>query len=404
MNWKLVFRFAQKQETMNQGKYIFAQLTDFLPRRVFDTIVAKYDGNKKIRTFTCWNQMLCMIFGQLTARDSMRDLMLSLEAHNKKYYYLGLGKSVTRTNLGKANRNRDYRIYEEFANVLIEEARSKVYKDDFEVKVDGNVYAFDSSTIDLCLSVFWWAEFRKHKGGIKLHTLYDVKTSIPSLVLITSAKVHDVNMLDALPYEAGSFYIMDKGYIDFARLYRLNCSKAYFVTRAKENMKFRRIYSNKVDKTTGLIYDQIGKLETYKSLKSYPEKLRRVKYYDAETDKVFIFITNNVELTALEIAFLYKKRWQVELFFKWIKQHLRIKSFWGTTMNAVKIQLYCAIITYCMVTIIANKLKGDRSIYEILQILSFSLLDKSPLIEILNKNDYKNVKELNCKQLEIRWI
>lgn len=389
---------------MNQGKYIFAQLTDFLPRRVFDTIVTKYDGNKKIRTFTCWNQMLCMIFGQLTARDSMRDLMLSLEAHNKKYYHLGLGKSVTRTNLGKANRNRDYRIYEEFAYVLIEEARNSVYKDDFEVKVDGNVYAFDSSTIDLCLSVFWWAEFRKHKGGIKLHTLYDVKTSIPSIVLITSAKVHDVNMLDALTYEAGSFYIMDKGYIDFTRLYRLNCCKAYFVTRAKENMQFRRIYSNKVDKTTGLIYDQIGKLETYKSLKSYPEKLRRVKYYDAETNKVFIFITNNVELTALEIALLYKKRWQVELFFKWIKQHLRIKSFWGTTINAVKIQLYCAIITYCMVTMVGNKLKVDRSIYEILQILSFSLLDKSPVKEILNKSDYKNVKELNYKQLEIKWI
>jgi len=389
---------------MNQGKYIFAQLTDFLPRRVFDTIVIKYDGNKKIRTFTCWNQMLCMIFGQLTARDSMRDLMLSLEAHNTKYYHLGLGKSVTQSNLGKANRNRDYWIYEDFAYVLIEEARNSVYKDDFEVKVDGNVYAFDSSTIDLCLSVFWWAEFRKHKGGIKLHTLYDVKTSIPSLVLITSAKVHDVNMLDALTYEAGSFYIMDKGYIDFTRLYRLNCCKAYFVTRARENMQFRRIYSNKVDKTTGLIYDQIGKLETYKSLKSYPEKLRRVKYYDAETNNVFIFITNNVELTALEIALLYKKRWQVELFFKWIKQHLRIKSFWGTTINAVKIQLYCAIITYCMVTLVGNKLKVDRSIYEILQILSFSLLDKSPVKEILNKSDYKNVKELNYKQLEIKWI
>ena len=389
---------------MNQGKYIFAQLTDFLPRRVFDTVVAKYDGNKKIRTFTCWNQMLCMIFGQLTARDSMRDLMLSLEAHEKKYYHLGLGKSVTRTNLGKANRNRDYRIYEEFAYVLIEEARSSVYKDDFEVKIDGNVYAFDSSTMDLCLSVFWWAEFRKHKGGIKLHALYDVKTSIPSLVLITSAKVHDVNMLDALTYEAGSFYIMDKGYIDFTRLYRLNCSKAYFVTRARENMQFRRIYSNKVDKTTGLIYDQIGKLETYKSLKSYPEKLRRVKYHDAETNKVFIFITNNVELTALEIALSCKKRWQVELFFKWIKRHLRIKSFWGTTINAVKIQLYCAIITYCMVTIVVNKLKVDRSIYEVLQILSFSLLDKSPVNEILNKSDYKNVKELNYKQLEIKWI
>lgn len=389
---------------MNQGKYIFAQLTDFLPHRVFDTIVEKYSGNKKVRSFTCWNQMLCMIFGQLTARDSMRDLMLSLEAHNKKFYHLGLGKSVTRTNLGKANRNRDYKIYEEFAYVLIEEARRTVYKDDFEVKVDGNVYAFDSSTIDLCLSVFWWAEFRKHKGGIKLHTLYDVKTSIPSLVLITSAKVHDVNMLDELTYEAGSFYIMDKGYIDFTRLYKLNCSKSFFVTRAKDNMQFRRIYSNKVDKTTGLIYDQIGKLKTKKSLRAYPEKLRRVKYYDAETHKVFIFITNNIELTALEIALLYKKRWQVELFFKWIKQHLRIKSFWGTTINAVKIQLYCAIITYCMVTIIGNKLKVDRSIYEILQILSFSLLDKTPVREILNKSNYKSIKELNYKQLEIKWI
>lgn len=389
---------------MNQGKYIFAQLTDFLPRRVFDTIVAKYDGNKKVRTFTCWNQMLCMIFGQLTARDSMRDLMLSLKAHSKKFYHLGLGKNVTRTNLGKANRNRDYRIYEEFAYVLIEEARRTVYKDDFEVKVDGNVYAFDSTTIDLCLSVFWWAEFRKYKGGIKMHTLYDIKTSIPSLVLITTAKVHDVKMLDELTYEAGGFYIMDKAYIDFTRLYNLHCNKAYFVTRAKDNMQFRRIYSSQVNRTTGIIYDQIGKLVTYNSLKSYPIKLRRIKYHDAETDKVFIFITNNMELTALEIALLYKKRWQVELFFKWIKQHLRIKSFWGTTINAVKIQLYCAIITYCLVTIVGNKLKVDRTIYEILQILSFSLLDKSPVNEILNKSDYNNVKELNYKQLEIKWI
>ncbi len=389
---------------MNQGRYIFAQLTDFLPRRVFDTIVAKYDGNKKVRTLTCWNQMLCMIFGQLTARDSMRDLMLSLEAHSKKYYHLGLGKSVTRTNLGKANRNRDYRIFEEFAYVLIDEARRSIYKDDFEIKVDGEVYAFDSTTIDLCLSVFWWAEFRKNKGGIKLHTLYDIKTSIPSLVLITNAKTHDVNMLDELIYEAGSYYIMDKGYIDFTRLYNLHRSKAYFVMRAKSNMQFRRIYSKKVDRKTGLIYDQIGKLVTINSLKSYPEKLRRIKYYDAETDKLFIFITNNIELTALEIVLLYKKRWQVELFFKWMKQHLKIKSFWGTTINAVKIQLYCAIITYCLVSIVGNKLKVDRSIYEILQILSFSLLDKTPVNEILNKSDYKNVKELNDKQLRIKWI
>lgn len=352
---------------MNQGNYIFAQLTDFLSRRVFDTIVTKYDGNKKIRTFTCWNQMLCMIFGQLTARDSMRDLMLSLEAHNTRYYHLGLGKSVTRTNLGKANRNRDYRIYEDFAYVLIEEARNSVYKDDFEVKVYGNVYAFDSSTIDFGLSLFCWAEFRKHKGGIKLHTLYDVKTPIPSLVLITSEKVHDVNMLDALAYEAGSFYIMDKGYIDFTRLYSL--STAARITSLQEQRKTcnsAEFTPTRWIKQPGLlIYDQIGKLETYKSLKSYPEKLRRVKYYDAEINKVFIFITNNVELTALGIAFLYKKRWQVELFFKWIKQHLRIKSFWGTTINAVKMQLYCAIITYCMVTPVDNKLKVDRSIYEL---------------------------------------
>lgn len=389
---------------MNQGRYIFAQLTDFLPRRIFDTIVAKYDGNKKVRTFTCWNQMLCMIFGQLTGRDSMRDLMLSLEAHSKKYYHLGLGKSVTRTNFGKANRNRDYRIFEEFAYVLIDEARRSIYKDDFEIKVDGEVYAFDSTTIDLCLSVFWWAEFRKNKGGIKLHTLYDIKTSIPSLLFITNAITHDVNMLDELSYEAGSFYIMDKGYIDFTRLYNLHCNKAYFVMRAKRNMQFRRIYSKKVDKTTGLIYDQIGKLVTINSLKSYPEKIRRIKYYDAKNDKLFIFITNNMDLTALEIVLLYKKRWQVELFFRWIKQHLKIKSFWGTTINAVKIQLYCAIIAYCLVSIVGSKLKVDRSIYEILQILSFSLLDKTPVNQILNKSDYKNVKEPNYKQLSIKWI
>lgn len=388
---------------MNQGKFIFAQLTDFLPQRVFDRLVEKYSGNKKVRSFTCWNQLLCMIFGQLTARDSMRDLMLGLEAHKKKYYHLGLGQTVTRTNLGKANRNRDCRIYEEFANVLIEQARKSCYRSDFEVKVDGNVYAFDSSTIDLCLDVFWWAEFRKHKGGIKLHTLYDVKTAIPSLVLITTAKVHDVNMLDELSYEKGSFYILDKGYIDFSRLHRVHTSDSYFVTRAKDNFKYSRMYSNEVDKSTGIRCDQIGKLETRKSLKAYPDKLRRIKYYDEELKREFVFITNNLDLEATEIALLYKKRWHVELFFKWIKQHLKIKSFWGTTMNAVKIQVYCAIITYCLVAIVAYKLKVDRPIYEILQIPGFSLLDKTPVKEILTECDYKNVKELNYKQLKISW-
>ena len=386
---------------MNKGKYIFAQLTDFLPRRVFDRIVENYQGNKNVRHFTCWNQMLCMVFGQLTSRDSMRDLMLSLEAHESKYYHLGLGSTVTRRNLGKANEKRSYKIFEEFAYVLIEEARKSCYKNDFETSVDGNIYALDSTTIDLCLSVFWWAEFRKHKGGIKLHTLYDVKTSIPSFLHITTASVHDVNILDLIPYETGSFYIVDKGYIDFKRLYKLHLKGSFFVTRAKDNMRFKRMYSKAVDKTTGVLYDQIGRLETYYSRKDYQEKLRRIKYYDQNRDRTFIFITNNTDLKAEEIAMLYKKRWEVELFFKWMKQHLRIKSFWGTTMNAVKVQIYCAIIAYCLVAIVGNKLKVDRSIYEILQILSISLLDKTPVKEILTKCDYKNVKELNYKQLTI---
>lgn len=386
---------------MNQGKFIFAQLTDFLPRRVFDRIVANHDGNKYVKSFTCWNQMLCMVFGQLTSRDSMRDLVLSLEGHQPKFYHLGFGSSISRRNLGTANERRSYKIFEEFAYVLIDEARCSCYKTDFEVNVDGNVYALDSTTIDLCLSVFWWAEFRRAKGGIKLHTLYDVKTSIPTFLHISNAKVHDVNILDLIQYEAGSFYVVDKAYIDYRRLYRLHSQGSFFVTRAKDNMRFKRMYSNPVDKEQGVRYDQIGKLETYYPKKEYPDKLRRIKYYDQEKDQEFVFLTNNKTLTALEIAMLYKKRWEVELFFKWMKQHLRIKSFWGTTLNAVKIQMYCAIIAYCLVAIVGNKLKVDRRIYEILQILSISLLDKTPIKEILTKCDYKDVKELKTKQLKI---
>jgi hypothetical protein len=386
---------------MNQGKYIFAQITDFLPRRVFDTIVEKYEGNKYVRSFTCWNQMLCMIFGQLTNRDSMRDLMLSLEAHQNKYYHLGFGSSISRRNLGTANENRNCQIFEEFAYVLIAQARSSCYKSDFELKVDGNVYALDSTTIDLCLSVFWWAEFRKTKGGVKMHTLFDVKTSIPSFIHVTNAKLHDVKILDVIQYELGSFYIMDKAYIDFGRLYTLHKQGAYYVTRAKDNMRFKRMYSNTVNKLTGVLYDQIGILETPKSRKEYPEKLRRIKFYDKENQRLFVFLTNNTELKAEEIAFLYKKRWEVELFFKWMKQHLKIKTFWGTSINAVKTQIYCAIIAYCLVAIIGNKLKAGRPIYEILQILSISLLDKSSIREILTKYDYKNIKEQNHIQLKI---
>jgi hypothetical protein len=342
-----------------------------------------------------------MVFGQLTSRDSMRDLMLSLEAHKSKYYHLGFGPTVSRRNLGTANEKRTYKIFEEFAYVLIEEARKSCYKSEFEIDVEGNVYAFDSTTIDLCLSVFWWAEFRKFKGGIKLHTLYDIKTSIPTFLYISTAKVHDVNVLDRLTYEAGSFYVIDKGYIDFKRLYHLHQQGAFFVTRAKNNMKYNRMYSRSVDKSTGVKYDQTGKLITYYPAREYPEKLRRIKYYDQETKKEFIFLTNNMDLEPTEIALLYKKRWEVELFFKWMKQHLKIKSFWGTTINAVKIQMYCAIIAYCLVAIVGNKLKVGRSIYEILQILSISLLDKTSVREVLTNHDYKNVKEQKNNQLII---
>lgn len=345
--------------------------------------------------------MLCMVFGQLTARDSMRDLMVSLEAHQSKFYHLGFGTTVTRRNFGKANQKRNYKIFEEFAYVLIDRAKKSCYQKDFEVEVEGNVYALDSSTIDLCLSVFWWAEFRKAKGGIKLHTAFDVKRAIPSFLHISKASLHDVNILDIIPYEKGSFYIVDKAYVDFSRLHSMHLQDVFFVTRAKTNMRFKRMYSKKADKAAGVKHDQIGKLEGHYSRKNYPKKLRRIKYFDQETQKQLVFLTNNMELKATDIAMLYKKRWEVELFFKWMKQHLKIKSFWGTSMNAVKIQIYCAVIAYCLVAIVGNTFKVDRRIYEILQIMSISLLDKTPVKEILTKYDYKNVKETQIKQLKI---
>ncbi|MCK9282237.1 MAG: IS4 family transposase [Melioribacteraceae bacterium] len=394
-----MFHLQQILLKMNQGKYVFAQITDFLPQRVFDRFVQKHKGNKHIRTFTCWNQMLCMVFGQLTNRDSLRDLIVTLDAHKGKAYHLGLGSGVKLATLAQANIRRDYRIYEEFAYHLIDYARRVCACSDFDVKVDGNVYAFDSTTIDLCLSVFWWAEFRKAKGGIKMHTLYDVKTQIPSFVYITNASVNDVNAMDHIPYEGGSYYIFDRGYNDFERLYRIQKLEAFFVLRARDNLKFNRIYTQEIEKGLGVKFDQIGTFSNQKSFSRYPEKLRRIKYYDSETNVEFVFLTNNIELSSIEIAILYKNRWQVELFFKWIKQHLKVKSFWGHTPNAVKTQLYCAIISYCLVAIIGKELKIDRSTYEILQILGISLLDKTPVKELLTKCNYQNVNELNCKQL-----
>ena len=298
---------------MNNGKYIFSQVVDVLPRRTFDRIVEKYDGNKYVRHFTCWNQMLCMIFGQLTYRDSLRDLSVIIEAHKKKSYHLGFGRRVTRSNLAKANKNRDYRIYEEYAYVLIDLARKKRSTKDFEI--EGRIYAFDSSTIDLCLSIFWWANFKKTKAGIKLHTLYDVVTQIPSFIHVTAAAVNDMNAMDYIPYERGAYYIFDRGYVDFARLYLIAKHPAYFVIRAKKNLKFRRMYSINVDHSTAVKCDQIGQLSGKHSSAAYPDKLRRVKFYDQESNRNFVFLTNNMELPPTEIAMLYKQRWMVELFF-----------------------------------------------------------------------------------------
>jgi len=390
---------------MNQGKFVYSQLTDFLPKRIFDGLVEKYHGNKYTKHFSCWNQLLCMIFGQLTGRDSLRDLMVSIEPHSPKYYHLGFGKGSSRSNFANANEKRDCRIFEDYAFQLIEQARkSSIVDQDFQLNIDGNVYAFDSTTIDLCLSVFWWAEFRKTKGGIKLHTLYDIKTSIPSFIHVSTASLHDVNALDLLYYEPGGYYILDRGYIDFSRLYRIHQSLAFFVTRAKDNLQYQRMYSNKVRKENGVMLDQIGKLTGFYVSKKYPEKLRRIKYYDEETDNELEFLSNNFDLTSEEIARLYKYRWKVELFFKWIKQHLKIKSFWGTSLNAVKIQVYSAIIAYCLVALVRNTLKIDRSTYEIVQILSISLLDKTPLNELLTNQSCQDIKELYNKQLKINWI
>ena len=382
---------------MNSGKYVYSQLIEFLPQRVFDGFVTKYSGNKYIRHFTCWNQLLFMVFGQLTNRDSLRDLIVAIEAHSRKTYHLGFGKSVTRSNLAKANENRSSKIFEEYAYHLIAVARRKRANDNFVIK--GKVYAFDSSTIDLCLNVFWWAKFRKAKGGIKLHTLYDITTQIPAFIHITTAKVNDVNAMDVIPYESEAYYIFDRGYVDYTRLHKITNHSAYFVMRAKSNLNFDRMYSRKVDKTTGVECDQIGKLAGFYVSKQYPGKLRRVKFYDKETKRTFVFLTNNFELSAEQIALLYKNRWQVELFFKWIKQHLKIKCFWGTSENAVRIQIYSAIIAYCLVAIVGYDLNIERSTYEILQVLGISLLDKTPVNELFTNIDYNDVNELDYNQL-----
>lgn len=370
---------------MNTGIYIYAQLIEFLPQRIFDGIVMKYEGNKYVKHFTCWNQLLVMMFGQLSIRDSLRDLTSTIAAHTNKTYHLGFGKNVTRSNLSKANEVRNPQIFEDFAYHMIEVARKKRINTDFVI--DGKVYAFDSSTIDLCLNVFWWAKFRHTKAGIKLHTLYDIETDIPAFIHITEAKIHDVNAMDVIPYEISAYYIFDRGYYDLKRLFHINEISSYFVIRPKSRMRYKVIKDNNTKHNKGgILSDQEIELTAYTSNNKYPKKLRRVVYYAETLNRTFIYITNNFEISADQIALLYKYRWQVELFFKWIKQHLKIKSFWGRTESAVRIQIFTAITAYCMVAIVEHDLQLRRSTYEVLRILSVSLLDKTPIKELFSKN------------------
>ncbi|MGC9385267.1 MAG: IS4 family transposase, partial [Kosmotogaceae bacterium] len=383
---------------MHQGRTIFSQIIDFMPRYEFDKFVKKYDGNYRCRTFSSWDQFLCMIFAQLSYRESLRDIESCLKSQSGKFYHMGIKGNVARMNLARANERRDWCIFAEFAQTLIAQARP-LYIDDSEfiAAIDGTVYALDSTTIDLCLSLFPWAEFRKKKGGVKLHTLLDLQGSIPTFIEITKALIHDVNILDLLIPENGAFYIMDRGYLDFERLFILHQAGSYFITRAKDNLKFIRVYSHKVDKSSGLRCDQTVRLTGYYSHQHYPVHFRRVKYFDAEQNKDLVFLTNNFKLSPMIISELYRNRWKVELFFKWIKQHLRIKSFYGTSQNAVKIRVWIAICTYLAVAIMKKQLKIEMSLYTILQILSVSLFEKISLYQLLTGTDYKNIPKVNTK-------
>ena len=387
---------------MNQGKYVFAQLFEFVSHNDFLKCVNKYDGDYKAKHFSCWKQFLCMAFGQLTHRESLTDTILCLNANKIKLYHLGIGQAISKSTLSKANENRDWRIYQDFALILIDQAK-KLYKGDSQLEIDikNNIFIVDSTTIDLCLSIYPWAKFRKAKAAVKLHTKMDAKTSIPDFIHISDGKMHDVNALDLITLIADSFYILDRGYLDYTRLYRIHKAQAYFITRTKNNMNFERMYSAKVDKHSGLRYDQTIKLKGFYVSKDYPEKLRRIKYYDKEKDKTLTFIANNFNLNALEIAMLYKHRWFIEIFFKWIKQHLKIKSFWGRTINAVKTQIWIAIAVYVIVLIVKKKLKIEQSIYEILQILSINIFDKEYVNQLFDNPNLQNFKEHNYNQLKL---
>ena len=386
---------------MYEGKIVFSQIMSLIPRYEFNKCVDKYRGNHKVRSFSCWDQFLCLAFAQLTYRESLRDIVTCLNAMNSKLYHMGFRCGISRSTLADANEKRDWRIYAEFAQILISTARDLYRHDQFMVDLDETVYALDSSTIDLCLSLFPWASFRKRKGAVKLHTLLDLRGNIPVFIEITDGKVHDVNILDELIIEPGAFYIMDRAYLDFTRLYELNQHGAFFVSRTKSNFKYRRIYSAPVDKAIGLRCDQTIALTTYYPAKAYPEKLRRIKFYDETKDKHLTFLSNNFILPAITITQLFKCRWQIELFFKWIKQHLRIKTFYGTSENAVKTQIWVAICVYLLVAILKKRLNLDITLYTFLQILSVSVFEKVHILQLLTETDYRKPKQYTGNQLNL---
>jgi len=387
---------------MNQGRTIFSQLMEYLPHKEFSRCVQRYRGERYVKRFSCMDQFLCMAFAQLTYRESLRDIECCLRAHQVKLYHMGLRGHISRSTLAHANENRDWRIWADFAQTLIRTARELYANDSFGVELNQTAYAFDSTTIDLCLTLFPWARFRKTKAAIKAHTLLDLRGCLPCFIHVTTGSVHDVNVLDLLPLEPGSFYILDRGYLDFGRLYALSQQAAFFITRAKRNTRYRRLSSHRVDKNTGLRCDQTIVLTGFYAKQDYSDMLRVVKYVDPSTGKRFAFLTNNFLIPAITVAKLYKCRWQVELFFKWLKQHLRIKAFFGTSENAVKTQVWIAASIYVLVAIAKKELHlTDTSLYTILQILSISLFEKKPILQALTPEPSINLDDDAANQLEL---
>ena len=372
---------------MNLGRSVFSQLISFFPDREFRRCVARYDGDRRLRGFSCWDQFLCMAFAQLTYREGLRDIEACLRSSPDRLYHLGIRGKVSRSTLADANEKHDWRIFADFAHILIRRARSLYANDPFGADLDGTAYALDSTTVDLCLALFPWARFRDNKGAVKMHTLIDLHGNIPTFVHITDGSVHDVNILDELVPEAGAFYVMDRGYLDFQRLYQFTLKAAFFVIRTKENVKLQRRYSHPVAPDTGVRSDQTVVLGTAGSYKNYPATLRRVRYFDSETKRFFVYLTNNFNLPALTIAELYRTRWQVELFFKWIKQHLRIKAFYGTSQNAVRAQIWIAIAVYVLVAIVRKELALSASLYQILQVVSVTIFERRPILQALQPQD-----------------